>query len=135
MILGAFFSMIETDKLLVIVEISDLLGSAALPLILLTIGAKIKIKSLSLAITPIAISNFFKLIIFPLIAYFVSKFIGLSQIEVIIAVVFASVPTAAMSHTFAKQFGADEQLMTSIVTTQVALSFITIPIILAFIAT
>mgnify|MGYP003321863026 CR=1 FL=1 len=133
MIAGVFFSMIESDKLVVIAKISDLLGSAALPLILLTIGANIKIKDLSLAITPIAISNFFKLITFPLIAYFVSKFMGLSQIEVIIAVVFASVPTAAMSHTFAKQFGADEQLMTSIVTTQVALSFITIPIILAFI--
>ena len=51
-----------------------------------------------------------------------------------IAVVFASVPTAAMSHTFAKQFGGDEQLMTSIVTTQVALSFITIPVILAVIS-
>ena len=59
---------------------------------------------------------------------------GLSQIEVIIAVVFASVPTAAMSHTFAKQFGGDTQLMTSIVTTQVALSFITIPVILAVIS-
>ena len=47
----------------------------------------------------------------------------------------AAVGTAAMSHTFAKQFGADEQLMTSIVTTQVALSFITIPIILALITT
>jgi hypothetical protein len=135
MILGVFFSMIQTDKLVAIVEISDLLGSAALPIILLTIGAKIKIRNLSLEITPIVVSNFFKLIAIPLIAYFVSKYMGLSQIETIIAVVFASVPTAAMSHTFAKQFGADEQLMTSIVTTQVALSFITIPIILAFIAT
>ena len=134
MIAGVFFSMIESDKLVVIVEISDLLGSAALPIILLTIGAKIKIRNLSLVITPIAISNFFKLIIFPLIAYFVSKFMGLSQIEVIIAVVFASVPTAAMSHTFAKQFGGDAQLMTSIVTTQVVLSFITIPVILAVIS-
>jgi len=135
MILGVFFSMIQPDKLVAIVEISDLLGSAALPIILLTIGAKIKIRNLSLEITPIVVSNFFKLIAIPLIAYFVSKYMGLSQIETIIAVVFASVPTAAMSHTFAKQFGADEQLMTSIVTTQVALSFITIPIILAFIAT
>ena len=56
---------------------------------------------------------------------------GLSQLEVVIAVIFASVPTAAMSsHALAKQFGGDEQLMTSIVTTQVALSFITIPVIL-----
>ncbi|MBT6142214.1 MAG: hypothetical protein HOH71_03460, partial [Gammaproteobacteria bacterium] len=55
------------------------------------------------------------------------------QLEVVVAVIFASVPTAASSHALAKQFGGDEQLMTSIVTTQVALSFITIPVILAFI--
>jgi len=133
MISGVFFSKIEAEKIVAIVKISDLLGSAALPIILLTIGAKIKIRNLSLEIKPIALSNFFKLITFPLIAFFVSKFIGLSQIEVVIAVVFTSVPTAAMSHTFAKQFGADDQLMTSIVSTQVALSFITIPIILTLV--
>jgi len=43
------------------------------------------------------------------------------------------VPTAVSSHTLARQFGADDQLMTSIITTQVILSFITIPILLAFI--
>ncbi len=132
MIAGLMASLIEPDKLIIINETSGLLGAAALPIMLLTIGAKIKVRDLALKITPIIISNSLKLLAFPVIAYFVATYIGLSQLEVIVAVIFASVPTAASSHALAKQFGGDEQLMTSIVTTQIALSFITIPLILAF---
>ena len=134
MIAGLIFSLIDSEKIVIIHETSGLLGSAALPIMLLTIGAKIKVRDLALKITPILISNSLKLIAFPVIAYFVAKFMGLSQLEVIVAVIFASVPTAASSHALAKQFGGDAQLMTSIITTQVALSFITIPVILAVIS-
>jgi malonate transporter and related proteins len=134
MIAGLIFSLIDSEKIVIINETSGLLGSAALPIMLLTIGAKIKVRDLALKITPILISNSLKLIAFPVIAYFVAIFMGLSQLEVIVAVIFASVPTAASSHALAKQFGGDAQLMTSIITTQVALSFITIPVILAVIS-
>jgi predicted permease len=134
MIAGLIFSLIDSEKIVLIHETSGLLGSAALPIMLLTIGAKIKIRDLALRITPIVISNSLKLIAFPVIAYFVAKFMDLSELEVIVAVIFASVPTAASSYALAKQFGGDAQLMTSIVTTQVALSFITIPVILAVIS-
>ena len=133
MIAGLIFSTIDSENLIIIDETSSLLGAAALPIMLLTIGAKIKVRELSLSITPIFISNFLKLIAFPVIAYFISKGMGLSQIEIIVAVIFASVPTAASSHALAKQYGGDAQLMTSIVTTQVALSFITIPLLLSLI--
>jgi len=134
MIAGLIFSLIDSEKIVIINETSGLLGSAALPIMLLTIGAKIKVRDLALKITPILISNSLKLIAFPVIAYFVAKFMELSQLEVVVAVIFASVPTAASSHALAKQFGGDAELMTSIITTQVALSFITIPVILAVIS-
>ena len=134
MIAGLIFSLIDSEKIVLIHETSGLLGSAALPIMLLTIGAKIKVRNLALKITPILISNSLKLIAFPVIAYFVAKFMDLSQLEVVVAVIFASVPTAASSHALAKQFGGDAELMTSIITTQVALSFITIPVILAVIS-
>lgn len=133
MIAGLIFSIAQSEKLKVIIDTSGLLGSAALPIMLLTIGAKIKVRDLALTITPIIISNFLKLFALPLIAFFVSNYLGLSEIEVVVAVIFAAVPTAVSSHTLARQFGADDQLMTSIITTQVILSFITIPILLAFI--
>jgi len=133
MIAGLIFSITQSEKLKVIIDTSGLLGSAALPIMLLTIGAKIKVRDLALTITPIIISNFLKLLALPLIAFFVANYLGLSEIEVVVAVIFAAVPTAVSSHTLARQFGADDQLMTSIITTQVILSFITIPILLAFI--
>ena len=133
MIAGLIFSIAQSEKLKVIIDTSGLLGSAALPIMLLTIGAKIKVRDLALTITPIIISNFLKLLALPMIAFFVANYLGLSEIEVIVAVIFAAVPTAVSSHTLARQFGADDQLMTSIITTQVILSFITIPILLAFI--
>jgi malonate transporter and related proteins len=133
MIAGLIFSITQSEKLKVIIDTSGLLGSAALPIMLLTIGAKIKVRDLALTITPIIISNFLKLLVLPTLAFFVANYLGLSEIEVIVAVIFAAVPTAVSSHTLARQFGADDQLMTSIITTQVILSFITIPILLAFI--
>ena len=133
MIAGLIFSIIQSEKLKVIIDTSGLLGSAALPIMLLTIGAKIKVRDLALTITPIIISNFLKLLALPLIAFFVANYLGLSEIEVVVAVIFAAVPTAVSSHTLARQFGADDQLMTSIITTQVILSFITIPLLLAFV--
>ena len=134
MIAGLLVSLLPREKMSILIDTTELLGSAALPIMLLTIGAKIKVRDLTLKITPIIISNSLKLIILPVIVYFIASYFRLSQVEIVVAVIFASVPTATMSYTLAKQFGADDQLMRGILTTQVALSFITIPLLLAFIA-
>ena len=132
---GLVISFVDAERIIIIHETTGLLGSAALPIMLLSIGANIKIREISLTITPIIIANVLKLLVFPIVVFFVSKSMNLSLFETTIAVIFAAVPTAASSYSLAKQFGAETQLMTSIITIQVALSFITIPIILAFLAT
>jgi len=132
---GLVISFIDAERIMIIHETTGLLGSAALPIMLLSIGANIKIREISSAITPIIIANVLKLLVFPAVVFFVAKSMNLSLFETTIAVIFAAVPTAASSYSLAKQFGGETQLMTSIITIQVVLSFITIPIILAFIAT
>ena len=134
MLAGLLVSLLPLERISILIDTTELLGSAALPIMLLTIGAKIKVRDLTLKITPIIISNTLKLIILPVVVYFIASYFRLSQVEIVVAVIFASVPTATMSYTLAKQFGADDQLMRGILTTQVALSFITIPLLLAFIA-
>ena len=131
---GLVISFVDAERIIIIHETTGLLGSAALTIMLLCIGANIKIREISLAITPIIIANVLKLLIFPVVVFFVAKLMNLSLFETTIAVIFAAVPTAASSYSLAKQFGGETQLMTSIITIQVTLSFITIPIILAFIA-
>ena len=132
---GLVISFVDAERIIIIHETTGLLGSAALPIMLLSIGANIKIREISSAITPIIIANVLKLLVFPIVVFFVAKSMNLSLFETTIAVIFAAVPTAASSYSLAKQFGAETQLMTSIITIQVTLSFITIPIILAFLAT
>ena len=132
---GLVISFVGAERIIIIHETTGLLGSAALPIMLLSIGANIKIREISSAITPIIIASVLKLLVFPIVVFFVSKSMNLSLFETTIAVIFAAVPTAASSYSLAKQFGAETQLMTSIITIQVTLSFITIPIILAFLAT
>ena len=132
---GLVISFVDAERIIIIHETTGLLGSAALPIMLLSIGANIKIREISSAITPIIIANVLKLLVFPIVVFFVAKSMNLSLFETTVAVIFAAVPTAASSYSLAKQFGGETQLMTSIITIQVALSFITIPIILAFIAT
>ena len=132
---GLVISFVGAERIIIIHETTGLLGSAALPIMLISIGANIKIREISLTITPVIIANVLKLLIFPIVVFFVAKSMNLSLFETTIAVIFAAVPTAASSYSLAKQFGAETQLMTSIITIQVALSFITIPIILAFLAT
>ena len=132
---GLVISFVDAERIIIIHETTGLLGSAALPIMLLSIGANIKIREISSAITPIIIASVLKLLVFPIVVFFVAKSMNLSLFETTIAVIFAAVPTAASSYSLAKQFGAETQLMTSIITIQVTLSFITIPIILAFIAT
>lgn len=129
---GLVISFVDAERIIIIHETTGLLGSAALPIMLLSIGANIKIREISSAITPIIIANVLKLLVFPIVVFFVAKSMNLSLFETTIAVIFAAVPTAASSYSLAKQFGAETQLMTSIITIQVTLSFITIPIMLAF---
>ena len=132
-LIGLVFSLMEMRNIPIIYETTSLLGSAALPIMLLSVGANIKLGQLKVKIIPAIISIILKLAIFPLIVYLVASYLKLSQLEMIVAVIFASVPTAVSSFALASQLGGETKLMARIISIQVALSFITIPLILVLI--
>ena len=68
-----------------------------------------------------------------MIVYLVASYLKLSKLEIIMAVIFASVPTAVSSFALASQLGGETKLMARIISIQVTLSFITIPLILVLI--
>ena len=130
---GLAFSVMEMRNIPIIHETTNLLGSAALPIMLLSVGANIKLRQLKVKIVPAIISIILKLAIFPLTVYLVASYLKFSQLEMVVAVVFASVPTAVSSFALARHLGGETDLMARIISIQVALSFITIPLILALI--
>jgi len=132
-VVGFMFSIANAKDVPIIHETTRLLGLGAIPVLLLGLGANIKIRNLSIQMSPLIISCVLKLAIFPLIVYLVSDYFDFSTTEKIVLVIFGCVPTAVSSYTLAKQLGGETELMTSIITVQTALSFITIPLILVFI--
>jgi hypothetical protein len=132
-IVGIVFSVANAKDVPIIHETTRLLGLGAIPVLLLGLGANIRIRNLSIKISPLIISCVLKLAIFPLIVYLVSDYFEFSVTEKIVMVIFGCVPTAVSSYTLAKQLGGEAELMTSIITLQTALSFITIPLILVLI--
>lgn len=109
-------------------ETTRIIGSAALPIVLMCVGANIRLRAMQASTLPVLISSLGKLIIFPLVIVVLSQMIGLTEQETFIAVIFGAVPTAAGAYTLARQMGGDAPLMAAIVTIQTCLSFITLPL-------
>ena len=132
--IGFMFSLTDITEVPILHETTRLLGLGAIPVLLLGLGANIRIRNLAIKSSPLIVSCVFKLVIFPIIVYIISWYFDFTETEKIVLVIFACVPTAVSSYTLAKQLGGETQLITSIITIPTALSFVTIPIILALIA-
>ncbi|EFI36369.1 Auxin Efflux Carrier [Desulfonatronospira thiodismutans ASO3-1] len=113
-------------------QIFSILGQAALPLGLLAVGASLQLRSVNLEqFKLIALSSTVKLLVYPFLTAMICYVLGVSGSELVVAILFASLPTAAGSFILAKELGGDHLAMSSIITFQTIFSFITIPFMLA----
>ncbi len=116
----------------IFLQIFSILGQAALPLGLLAVGASLQLRSVNLEqFKLIALSSTVKLLVYPFLTAMICYVLGVSGSELVVAILFASLPTAAGSFILAKELGGDHLAMSSIITFQTIFSFITIPFMLA----
>lgn len=125
---GATVNVLTDAPLPIVNETTLLLGAAALPVMLLCVGANIRVRELETAVTPMVISCLVKLVLFPIVIFTLARFMGLSEMETFVALLFGAVPTSASSYTLARQMGGDAPLMAAIVTLQTILVFMTLPL-------
>lgn len=105
------------------------ISNVTLPLALFIIGASIQIpKYFNELYTPI-FCNVFKLMIMPMVTYFILKFCHVSGLELATGVIFAAAPTAVVTYIFASEFEGDTELAVLIVVVSVIFSFFTYPLI------
>ena len=107
-----------------------ILSSAALPLGLLSVGVGLHIKHIKEVKLELFTAVFIKLALFPAIMFFVATRFEVGYTELLVLVLFASMPTASSSYILARQLGGDLKLMSAIITMQTLLSIITISVIL-----
>jgi malonate transporter len=108
----------------------DLLAQASLPLGLLCVGAALKPGALRRDGLALAVSGALRLLMMPLLAALIARFVGLSGVEALVLVVFSAIPTAPTSYVLTRQLNGDGTLMAGIVTSQTIAAIATIPLVL-----
>jgi len=126
---GLLGNVLLPGRVPVLHDITGMLGSVALPLMLLCVGAGLRIRGLKTQAGPLAVACFGRFIVFPLVVLAIPT--GLSAAEMAILMIFATVPTAPSSSALAAQTGGDVPLMNAIVTLQTLIAFASLPASLA----
>ncbi len=124
---GWMVNLAGIENIPVLFDVCQILGAAALPIVLLCVGANIRIRAMASSALPVILSIAGKMIIFPAGIAAASIAFGLDPSSTLVAMIFGSVPTAAGAFSLAKQMGGDAPAMAAIVTVQTALSFLTMP--------
>lgn len=128
---GLLFNIAGLGGLPLLHDMTDLLGRAALPLVLLSIGAGIRLAGLQAALPPIVVATIGKMIVFPLAILLLAMAQGLTLVPASVAMIYGSCATATSSYVLARQMGGDAPLAATIVTLQTLLSFLSMPLSVA----
>lgn len=126
--IGLVFNIAGVGKVPVLHDMTDLLGRAALPMVLLSIGAAIRLQGLRASMPPIAVSTSGKMIVFPLVILLLAQMFALDLVSASVAMIYGSAATATSSYALARLMGGDAPLAATIVTIQTLLCFLTIPL-------
>ena len=107
------------------------LGQMSTGLALLSIGASLTLVSLRPRIVPAGASSLIKVAAGPVAGYLVARWLGLSPVELRVALIYLACPTAAASYVMAQQLGSDDRLTASIIVVSTFLAFPALAISLA----
>ncbi len=105
-------------------------GRASLPLGLMALGAGLDIAAARDSGRIILLNCMLKLIFMPVLMWAAAFMLGVGPVATAIAVLFAALPGSPNSYILARQLGGDSLLMANIVTLQVILSMVTLPVIM-----
>jgi malonate transporter len=115
-------------------ETIDLAGRAALGMGLIAIGASLKPGDLVRLRFAIWLPTVLKLALFPALLVAVAMAFGVTGVQLSYLALCGAVPTAMNGYLLARQLGGDAELYAAVTTLQTALSFLTIPAVLAITA-
>lgn len=111
----------------IVFALTDKIGSSALTIILLSIGAGLQFSGLSQQWFPCLLSCFGKLFIFPVCVLLAAISLNLPFDILVIAMLFSIAPTSPAGYPLALQMGGDAPLIATIISLQTLLSIVILP--------
>jgi malonate transporter len=118
----------DVGRIPVLIDTLEVLGQAALPIMLLCVGASLKLRGLTADAMPVALSALGKLAVFPLAILGAAALLGLDAEAAAVALIYGALPTGVAAYTLSRQMGGDAPLMATMITFQTLLSFAVMPI-------
>lgn len=109
-------------------EALRLLGQAAMPVALITVGAGLDFQALRADSVKIAAASATKLLVAPIVLWACATAAGASPLAAAVAAGIGATPVAAAGYTLAREMGGDVRLMAAIITATTILSMLTMPI-------
>lgn len=103
------------------------MGNASIAIGLMTVGAGLRLSGLHLARGLAAYLIAVKLLAVPLAAYGLGRWLGLSQLQLQIAVLFGALPTASSAYVLAARMGGNGPFVAFLVSAGTVLSALTLP--------
>ncbi len=109
----------------------DMVSDATIPIIMIVLGMQLaKIKLSDLEFGRVSLAVVFRLILAPVIAYFLTLPLPLDEMVKDILILTAAMPTAANTTMYALQFGSRPGYVSSVTLITTLLSIITLPLLL-----
>ncbi|MEZ5758958.1 MAG: AEC family transporter [Emcibacteraceae bacterium] len=128
--IGLIFNILGWGNLPILHDFTANLGTAALPLALICVGAGLRFVGGGIHIIPSLIATLTKMIILPVTVYACALYFELDPLMTACAVIFASVPTSSTAYALAKTMGGDAPLMAAIISLQTLVSVVTVPLVM-----
>ncbi len=104
-----------------------ILGQAALPLALLSVGAGLDLAAARGAGRPVIAASAIKFLVLPLATWVICQAIGTDGLALTVAVLFAALPSSSSGYIMARQLGGDHRMLANIITIQTLAAALTLP--------
>jgi len=110
----------------------SLLGAAAVPLMLIVLGAQLARTRIDNQIRLVALASGTKLLLPPMIGVLLARMLLLHGLTANVAIIQTSMPTAVISIILAEEFGSDTRFVSSVVMVSTLGSFISLSLLLTW---
>lgn len=128
--LGAFLNISGLGLMPLLYDTADIIGSGALGIGLLTVGAGIQLRAISDHRGLVIFGALLRLLGMPALMFAGCLLFGVQGLPRTVAMLAAAVPTAASSFVLARQMGGDAPLMANLITLQVLGAIVTLPAVI-----
>lgn len=127
-VLGSGLNLLGLTPIPVVSEMAELLSKAALPMVLLAVGASVRLEAIRSVGIFFVLSTIARFVVFPLSIGLMCWWLGITGLPALVAVLFGVVPTATSAYALARQLGGDAERMAAFITLQTILCVVTLPV-------